>query len=137
MPETLGSGCAFLDYDGDGWQDILLINSMDWPGHKRQSSTLKLYHNNHNGTFSDVTKRAGLEIEMYGMGVAVGDYNNDAFPDIGYVRGAESSSGIPGRELLSMRLIRAVWAAVRPLARLHCGSILIATDCWIYLFATT
>jgi len=82
LPETLGSGCAFLDYDGDGWQDILLINSMDWPGHKRQSSTLKLYHNNHNGTFSDVTHRAGLDIEMYGMGVAVGDYNNDGFPDI-------------------------------------------------------
>jgi enediyne biosynthesis protein E4 len=82
LPETLGSGCAFLDYDGDGWQDILLINSMDWPGHKRQSSTLKLYHNNHNGTFSDVTRRAGLEVEIYGMGVAVGDYNNDGFPDI-------------------------------------------------------
>ena len=82
LPETLGSGCAFLDYDGDGWQDILLINSMDWPGHKRQSGTLKLYRNNHNGTFSDVTHRAGLDIEMYGMGVAVGDYNNDGFPDI-------------------------------------------------------
>jgi hypothetical protein len=82
LPETLGSGCAFLDYDGDGWQDILLINSMDWPGHKRQSSTLKLYRNNHNGTFSDVTRRAGIDVEMYGMGVAVGDYNNDGFPDI-------------------------------------------------------
>jgi len=82
LPETLGSGCAFLDYDGDGWQDILLINSMDWPGHKRQPSTLKLYHNNHNGTFTDVTRRAGLDLEMYGMGVAVGDYDNDGFPDI-------------------------------------------------------
>ncbi len=82
LPETLGSGCAFLDYDGDGWQDILLINGMDWPGHKRQRSTLKLYRNNRNGTFTDVTKRAGLDVEMYGMGVAVGDYNNDGFPDI-------------------------------------------------------
>ena len=82
LPETLGSGCAFLDYDGDGWQDILLINAMDWPGHKRQRSTLRLYRNNRNGTFADVTKSAGLDIEMYGMGVAVGDYNNDGFPDI-------------------------------------------------------
>jgi len=82
LPETLGSGCAFLDYDADGWQDILLINGMDWPGHQRQRSTPKLYRNNRNGTFSDVTKAAGLDVEMYGMGVAVGDYNNDGFPDI-------------------------------------------------------
>jgi enediyne biosynthesis protein E4 len=82
LPETLGSGCAFLDYDADGWQDILLINGMDWPGHKRQRSTLRLYKNNRNGTFADVTKAAGLDVEMYGMGIAVGDYNNDGFPDI-------------------------------------------------------
>jgi hypothetical protein len=82
LPETLGSGCAFLDYDADGWQDILLINGMDWPGHKRQRSTLRLYKNNRNGTFTDVTRKAGLDIEMYGMGLAVGDYNNDGFPDI-------------------------------------------------------
>jgi len=82
LPETLGSGCAFLDYDADGWQDILLINGMDWPGHKRQRSTLRLYKNNRNGTFTDVTKSAGLDVELYGMGVAVGDYNNDGFPDI-------------------------------------------------------
>jgi len=90
LPETLGSGCAFLDYDRDGWQDILLINGMDWPGHtlaqlsagKRQRSTLRLYHNNRNGTFTDVTQSAGLDVEMYGMGVAVGDYDNDGFPDI-------------------------------------------------------
>jgi hypothetical protein len=82
LPETLGSGCAFLDYDRDGWQDILLINGMDWPGHKKRRSTLRLYHNNGNGSFTDVTARAGLDVEMYGMGVAVGDYNNDGFPDI-------------------------------------------------------
>ena len=82
LPETLGSGCAFLDYDADGWQDILLINGMDWPGHRRQRSTLKLYKNNRNGTFTDVTKAAGLDIELYGMGVAAADYNNDGFPDI-------------------------------------------------------
>jgi hypothetical protein len=82
LPETLGSGCAFLDYDGDGWQDILLINGMDWPGHKRQRSTLRLYRNNRNGTFTDVTREAGLDVELYGMGVAVGDITNDGFPDI-------------------------------------------------------
>ncbi len=82
LPETLGSGCAFVDYDADGWQDILLVNGMDWAGHKRQRTTMKLYRNNRNGTFSDVTKAAGLDEEMYGMGVAVGDYNNDGFPDI-------------------------------------------------------
>src|SRR3984957_396226 len=73
LPETLGSGCAFLDYDRDGWQDILLINGIDWPGHKQRRTTLRLYHNNRNGTFTDVTMQAGLDVEMYGMGVAVGD----------------------------------------------------------------
>lgn len=82
LPETLGSGCTFLDYDGDGWQDILLVNAMDWPKHKRRRSTLRLYRNNRNGTFTDVTRKAGLDVEMYGMGVAVGDYNNDGHPDI-------------------------------------------------------
>src|SRR4051812_22629847 len=82
LPETLGSGCAFLDYDGDGWQDILLVNGMDWPGHKRTRSTPCLYKNNRNGTFTDVTRQAGLDVELYGMGVAVGDFNNDGFPDL-------------------------------------------------------
>ena len=82
LPETMGAGCAFLDYDADGWQDVLLINGMDWPGHKRERSTLRLYRNNRNGTFTDVTRAAGLDIELYGMGVAVGDWNNDGFPDL-------------------------------------------------------
>jgi len=82
LPETLGAGCAFIDYDADGWPDILVINGMDWPGHKRQRSTLALYHNNRNGTFIDVTRSAGLDVELYGMGVAVGDFNNDGFPDV-------------------------------------------------------
>lgn len=82
LPETMGPGCAFLDYDCDGWLDILIVNGMDWPGRKRRRSTLALYHNNRNGTFTDVTERAGLAVEMYGMGVAAGDYNNDGWPDL-------------------------------------------------------
>ncbi len=81
LPETMGSGCAFLDYDNDGWQDILLLNSMDWPGHKRRRSTMALYRNNR-GYFTDVTKQAGLDVELYGMGVAAGDYDNDGWVDI-------------------------------------------------------
>jgi hypothetical protein len=82
LPETLGSGVAFLDYDKDGWQDILLVNGADWPGHRTKPTTMALYRNNRDGTFIDVTHRAGLDIEMYGMGVAVGDFNNDGFPDL-------------------------------------------------------
>ncbi|MBV8551519.1 MAG: CRTAC1 family protein [Acidobacteriaceae bacterium] len=81
LPETLGSGCAFVDLDGDGWSDILLINSRDLTptGHKWLPA---FYRNNHNGTFTDVTKGSGLDVEMYGMGVAVADYDNDGLPDI-------------------------------------------------------
>jgi hypothetical protein len=89
LPETLGSGCAFLDYDADGWPDILLVNGTGWDPARvsgapanRERSTLKLYRNSRNGTFADVTKAAGLDVEMYGMGVAVGDFNNDGFPDV-------------------------------------------------------
>jgi hypothetical protein len=82
LPETLGAGCAFLDYDSDGWQDILLINGMDWPGHKKRRTSMRLYRNNRNGTFTDVTRQAGLDTELYGLGVAVGDFNNDGFPDL-------------------------------------------------------
>ena len=82
LPETLGPGCAFIDYDNDGYPDILLVNGTDWPGHGRAASTLKLYHNNRNGTFTDVTAKAGLAVSMYGLGVAVGDYDNDGYDDI-------------------------------------------------------
>ena len=121
LPETLGSGCAFFDYDSDGWQDILLVNGTDWPGHKRDRSTLKLYRNNRNGTFSDVTRAAGLDIEMYGMGVAAGDYNNDGYPDLlitcvgqnrlfkntgkGTFVDVTKSSGLGGRQALSTSAI--------------------------------
>jgi hypothetical protein len=82
LPEAMGAGVAFLDTDNDGWQDILLVNGMDFPGHVRRHTTMALYHNNHDGTFTDVTRKAGLAVEMYGMGVAIGDYNNDGFDDI-------------------------------------------------------
>jgi enediyne biosynthesis protein E4 len=82
LPETMGSGTCFLDYDNDGWQDILFVNSMDWPEHKNGKSFPALYHNNHDGTFTDVTRAAGLAMEMYGMGCAIGDYDNDGYPDI-------------------------------------------------------
>jgi hypothetical protein len=82
LPETMGSGVCFIDYDNDGWQDIFLVNSMDWPEHKTGKSIPALYHNNHDGTFTDVTREAGLAIETYGMGCAVGDYDNDGFDDL-------------------------------------------------------
>ncbi len=82
LPETMGPGCAWIDYDADGWPDILLVNGMDWPEHRTKRTTLGLYHNNRDGTFTDVTAQAGLAVEMYGMGAAVADYDNDGFPDI-------------------------------------------------------
>jgi hypothetical protein len=82
LPETLGPGCAFIDYDNDGWQDILLVNGMDLAPPRRSRSTLRLYRNNRDGSFTDVTRAAGLDIEMYGLGAAVGDFDNDGFPDI-------------------------------------------------------
>jgi enediyne biosynthesis protein E4 len=82
LPETIGAGGAFLDYDNDGWQDILLVNSMDWPENKKRKSFPALYHNNKDGTFTDVTQQAGLGVEMYGIGVAVADYDNDGNDDI-------------------------------------------------------
>jgi hypothetical protein len=83
LPETLGPGVAFIDYDNDGYPDILLVNGADFAGHPLHgATTLKLYHNNGNGTFTDVTAKAGLAVSFYGMGVAVGDYDNDGYDDI-------------------------------------------------------
>jgi hypothetical protein len=81
LPETLGSGCAFLDLDGDGWPDILLLNGKDLVSRGRRTIAA-LYRNNRNGTFTDVTRASGLDIEMYAMGVAVGDYDNDGREDV-------------------------------------------------------
>jgi len=82
LPETLGPGCAFIDYDQDGGPDILLVDGQDWPGHRQAPSTLRLYHNDRDGTFSDVTAAARLAVSMYGLGAAIGDYDNDGRDDI-------------------------------------------------------
>jgi hypothetical protein len=82
LPETMGSGGAFLDVDGDEWQDVLLVQSTDWPGRPKSRSTAALYRNNRNGTFTDITRSSGLAVEMYGLGVAAADYDNDGDTDI-------------------------------------------------------
>lgn len=81
LPETMGSGGAFLDTNGDGWLDILLVNGKDWTPRGRHT-TAALYHNNHNGTFTDITRGSGLDIEIHGLGVTVGDYDNDGREDV-------------------------------------------------------
>ena len=81
LPETLGAGVAFTDLSGEGWPDILFISGKDFTPRGRHSLPA-LYRNNRNGTFTDVTKGSGLDIEMYGMGVAVADYDNDGLPDV-------------------------------------------------------
>ena len=81
LPETMGSGGAFVDLNGDGWLDVVLVNGKDWtPKGKRSFSAV--YRNNGNGTFTDVTTASGFDVEMYGMGVAAGDYDNDGRDDL-------------------------------------------------------
>src|SRR5436190_15858562 len=82
LPETLGSGCAFIDVDGDGWLDVFFVNSKAWPGRSGAPSYPALYRNNHDGTFTDITRQAGLAVEMYGLGVAAADYDNDGRVDL-------------------------------------------------------
>ncbi len=83
LPETVGAGCAFVDYDNDGWMDIYLVNSGPCDFYEPPSRLSNaLYHNNRDGTFSDVTAKAGVPGNAYGMGVAVGDYDRDGFPDL-------------------------------------------------------
>ncbi len=81
LPETVGSGVAWLDADGDGWEDLLLVNSKDWTPRGRKSLPA-LWRNNHNGTFTNITAGSGLDVEMYGLGVAIGDYDNDGRDDV-------------------------------------------------------
>ncbi|WP_068137464.1 CRTAC1 family protein [Roseimaritima ulvae] len=83
LPETMGGGCAFLDYDNDGDQDILFVNSKDWPWDEAsdRSQTAALYRNQ-DGQFEDVTKGSGLDVPLYGMGAAIGDFDNDGLVDV-------------------------------------------------------
>jgi hypothetical protein len=83
LPETLGPGCAFLDYDNDGWMDVYLVNSGPCDFYKPKAPLRNaLYRNNRDGTFTDVTEKAGVLGGTFGMGVAVGDYDNDGYPDL-------------------------------------------------------
>ena len=82
LPETMGSGVAFLDFDGDGWQDLFFVNGQAWPGHKAARSLPALYRNTGKGSFVDVTSQARLAVETYGMGAAAADYDNDGDVDL-------------------------------------------------------
>lgn len=87
LPESMGSGVAFFDFDVDGDQDLLFINGTWWPWDIKKKPELKpttsgLYRNDGNGVFEDVTVGSGLDVAFYGMGVAIGDYDNDGLPDI-------------------------------------------------------
>jgi hypothetical protein len=87
LPETMGGGCAFFDCDGDGDQDMLLVNSLGWwpwdkPADAHQQTTAALYRNDGHGDFEDVTAGSGLDVPLYGMGAAVGDYDNDGKVDV-------------------------------------------------------
>jgi hypothetical protein len=86
LPETMGSGVAVFDADGDGWPDLFFVNSTTWPGQPAKPSSAALYHNNRNGTFSDVTAASGLKTAFYGLGVAAADFDNDGRTDL-YVTG--------------------------------------------------
>lgn len=94
LPETMGSGVAFLDVDGDGYQDLFFVNGRSWPDQPKSPSrpearststsatTSALYRNNRNGTFTDITKQAGLAVELYGLGAAAADFDNDGHVDL-------------------------------------------------------
>jgi len=114
MPETIGSGTAFFDYDNDGDQDLFLVNFRNWPDHPGDSiPTQALYRNDGSGRFEDVSVAAGLAVETYGMGVATGDYDGDGWQDLflsslkknhlfrneqGHFREVTDAAGVGGRD---------------------------------------
>jgi hypothetical protein len=116
MPETIGSGAAFFDYDNDGDQDLFLVNFRNWPDHPgAQVPTQALYRNDGSGRFEDVSESSGLAIETYGMGVAIGDYDGDGWQDLflsslkrnylfhneqGRFRDVTDTAGVGGRDYL-------------------------------------
>ena len=82
-PETIGAGGGFFDYDGDGWLDILLVNGRQWPGERQEPEpTMRLYRNQGDGTFRDVTRQSRLDVPLYGMGMVAADYDNNGTQDL-------------------------------------------------------
>ena len=84
LPETMGGGAGFIDYDNDGWMDIVLVDGGAWDGRGTGSAhqSVRLFHNDRNGHFTDVSAQSGLRGDFQGMGVAVGDYDNDGYDDL-------------------------------------------------------
>lgn len=113
LPETMGGGCAFFDYNGDGFPDILFVGSKQWDHDNPAAATpandappassLRLYKNDGTGNFTDVTSDVGLDVVMYGQGCAIGDYDNDGKPDI-FISGVSESASGPGPNRLFRNL---------------------------------
>jgi hypothetical protein len=82
LPETMGSGLAVFDFDNDGWLDVFFANGTSWPGHPGPPTFSALYHNDRDGTFTDVTKAAGLALPMFAIGTTAADYDNDGWKDL-------------------------------------------------------
>jgi hypothetical protein len=119
LPETMGSGVAVLDFDADGRPDLFFVNGRAWPGQAGERATPALYRNNGDGTFADVTEATGLAVELFGMGAAVGDFDNDGFPDVfvtavGGNRLFHNGAAPDARRFVDVSNRAGVWAADWP-----------------------